>query len=195
VANTHLAYVNLRDPGAESAKTYMGAVTLTAPKDGMGFLGGSTLTFGVVDGFAGNDNDTTSLYAGTALATPITGLSVGAAWDYRVDGFNSVTPENNWATAIGLYASYQATEKLRLNLRGDYTTGSDGTFVDAGLVDVSDRQNKLGALTFTADYSLWANVMSRLEVRWDHSLSGDEVYDDGTLKNVVTIAANVIYKF
>jgi hypothetical protein len=195
VANTHLAFINLRDPGAESSKAYMGAVTFTAPKEGMGFLGGSSLTFGVMDGFAGNNNDTTSLYAGTTLATPVTGLTVGAAWDYRVDGYNSVTANNNWATAIGLYASYQATEKLKLSVRGDYTVGSDGTFVDAGLVGVSDNQNKLGALTATVDYSLWANVISRVECRWDHSLSGENVYDDASLNNVVTIAANIIYKF
>jgi hypothetical protein len=194
VANTHLAYINLRNPRSESAKTYMGAVTLTAPKEGMGFLGGSTLTLGVVDGFSGNEKDTTSLYAGTAIATPVQGLTVGAAFDYREDGANSLTPGDNWAYAVGLYASMQATEKLKLNLRADYTEGSDGTFYDAGAGTVSDEQNELGALTFTADYSLWANVLSRFEVRWDHSFSSD-AYDSGADQDIVTLAANFIYKF
>lgn len=195
VANTHLAYINLRSPRAESSKTYMGAVTFTAPDEGLGFLGGSTLTMGVVSGFGGNaQENTTSLYAGASVATPITGLSVGAALDYRIDGANTVTAPDNWAYAVGVYASLQATEKLKLNLRADYTEGSDGTFYDAGLIEVSDRQNELGAVTLTADYSLWANVISRLEVRWDHSFSG-EAYDNGTEDEVVTVAANLIYKF
>ena len=55
-------------------------------------------------------------------------------------------------------------------------------------------------LTGTIDYSLWANVISRVEVRWDHSLSADRPYggtsdDPGGLKNVVTLALNVIYSF
>ena len=42
--------------------------------------------------------------------------------------------------------------------------------------------------------------MSRLEVRWDHSLSGAGTWGastsgDGTQKNAVMVAANIIYKF
>ena len=60
---------------------------------------------------------------------------------------------------------------------------------------------ELFGLTGTIDYSLWANVISRLEVRWDHSLTSDRPYGnvsaDGpdALRNVVTIALNVIYNF
>jgi predicted porin len=124
---------------------------------------------------------------------------LGVALDYRFNGVNDITPAtsdtSNWAYAVALYASYQATEKLTLHTRVDYTTGSDGTWFDAGLLDESDKQNRLGSLTVTADYSLWANVLSRLELRWDRSLTSDEPYNDGRSKNAVTLAANLIYNF
>ena len=114
-----------------------------------------------------------------------------------------MTPGSNWAYAIAGYASFQANEKWKFNVRGDYTEGSDGTFYDRGLAG-STQQNRLGAVTITADYALWANVISRAELRWDHSMSGDKPYG-GTVpgigpgganqRNAVTLALNLIYKF
>jgi hypothetical protein len=57
------------------------------------------------------------------------------------------------------------------------------------------------ALTATAQYDLWKNVVSRLELRWDHSVSGQETWggsaedSEPSLKNEWMLAANVIYKF
>ena len=56
-------------------------------------------------------------------------------------------------------------------------------------------------LTGTIQYDLWKNVISRLEVRWDHSLGGNNLFGGITPggapaeKNAVLVAANVIYKF
>jgi hypothetical protein len=199
VANTHVAGINLRSPRAESHKTYMGAVTLTAPET-FGFLHGGTLSAGFMDGFAGDaGRDTTSLYAGASLPTPVEGLALGVAFDYRFNGVNDLTPADsgsgNWAYAVALYASFQATDKLAFHARADYTEGSDGTWYDAGVPEESDRQNRLGSLTFTADYSLWANLLSRVELRWDRSLRGDRPYNDGRDRNAVTLAANLVYSF
>jgi hypothetical protein len=209
VANTYSPGINLRSPRAESHKAYMGSVTFTAPES-FGSFKGATFSAGVIDGFGGNlEKDTVGVYAGTVLPMPITGLTLGAAFDYRFNGANAVTmasdSDSNWAWAAALYASFQATEKLKLNARADYTTGSDGTWYNGGISSVtdtngvttlvSDEQNELGSLTFTVDYSLWANVISRLEARWDHSLSGDQVYNDDSDKNAFTIALNLIYKF
>jgi hypothetical protein len=49
-------------------------------------------------------------------------------------------------------------------------------------------------------YDLWANVISRLELRWDHAADGSTpfggtVSGTGAKKNEVTLAANMIYKF
>jgi hypothetical protein len=199
IANTWAAGINARNargPGGtpvESIKSYMGSITVTAPES-WGFLKGSAWYAGVVEGFSGNNKDTASVYVGGSIATPLEGLSVGGAFDYRFNGANALTPGSNWAYAIAGYTSFQASEKWKLNARIDYTTGSDGTWFDAGVVGGSDKQNMLGSLTLTADYALWANVISRAEFRWDHSLTGDQPYGI-TDRNALTLAANVIYKF
>jgi len=201
IANTWNAGVNARPTrGAaaadESEKTYMASVSITAP-DSWGFLSGSAWYAGIIDGLAGNTKDTTTLYAGGSLHTPVEGLSIGGAFDYRFNGPNTVTVGNNWAWAVAGYASFAATEKLKFNVRGDYTEGSDGTYYNRLGGNLA---NRLGALTLTADYALWANVISRAELRWDHSMSGDKPYGGtvpgvGVNRNAVTLAANLIYKF
>jgi len=198
VANTWSAGINARSPRAESHKAYMASITVTAPES-WGFLKGSAWYAGVVEGFSGTagTRDTANVYMGGSIATPVEGLSVGAAFDYRFNGPNGVTtanivgqPDSNWAYAIAGYGSFQASEKWKLNARVDYTTGSDGTW----FASPTGQQNELGAFTLTADYALWANVISRAEFRWDHSFNGDRPYGI-TDKNALTLAANVIYKF
>jgi hypothetical protein len=201
IANTWHEGINTRSPRAESHKTYMAGIDITAP-DAMGFMAGSSLYAGVVNGFSGNEKDTTSLYVGGSILTPIQGLAVGAAFDYRFNGTTlegatpgiPLTPGSNWAYAVAGYLTYRATEKLTFSGRADYTTGSDGTFYDAGVVGVSDQQNELFALTTTAEYALWANVITRAEFRWDHAMSADRPYGRSD-RNAVTLAANVIFKF
>ncbi len=215
VANTHTSLINGRaarevtapvNSPVESEKTYIGGLTLTAPES-FGFLKGTVLYGGVVDGLNGAaavpGKNITSTYVGATIPTPLEGLSVGAAWDYRFNGAALVgAPASNWAQAIAGYVQYQATEKLKINDRIDYTTGTDGTFYDrinpsTGVVGASDLQNKLLSNTLTVDYSLWANVITRAEVRWDHSLAGDKIYGLAANpdNNAVTVAANIIYKF
>src|SRR5436190_22147644 len=202
-------------PASESEKTYLASVSITAP-DSWGFLKGSAWYFGLIDGLAGNSRDTTSVYAGGSLHTPVEGLLLGGAFDYRFGGPNASTipgatvpggfaaAGNSWAWAIAGYASFQANEKWKFNARLDYTEGTDGTFYDRGHDGLKNLQNRLGALTLTADYALWANVVSRAELRWDHTTSGDKPYGGtpGTpvsalpnQRNAVTLALNLIYKF
>lgn len=213
IANTWSAGINARSTRGETFKTYMASLAITAP-DSWGFLSGSSLSAGVVNGDAGtasttgNQNNTTSFYTGFNILTGVEGLSLGAAFDYRANGFNALTQSlpgdgKNWAYALAGYVSLQASEKWKFNARLDYTRGSDGTYYNAGgtwnagvytALLVSDIQNEFFATTLTADYALWANVISRFELRWDHSTSGDAPFGDSDV-NAVTIAANVIYKF
>jgi hypothetical protein len=195
VADTWTAGINNRSTQAESHKAYMGSIALTAP-DSMGFMSGSSLYAGVVDGFSGNGKDTVSAYVGGTILTPVEGLGVGAAFDYRWNGNNAFSDaiDTNWAYAVAAYLTYQATEKLKFAGRADYTTGSDGTFFDAGTAGVSDQQNELFSVTATAEYALWANVITRAEFRWDNCLSDDKPYGQSD-ENAMTLAANVIYKF
>jgi hypothetical protein len=208
IANTTGPTINSRnvstDEGqikAESSKTYMASIALTAP-DNMSFLSGSTLYAGIVNGFNESeskqdyDQNSTSYYVGGTVATPVAGLRLGAALDvlevHRIGG-------ETWS--VGGYASYQATEKLSLHLRGEYLRdrGDQKFFFDSV---GSTNPDRAMALTATAQYDLWKNVISRLELRWDHSLSGQGVWggtiggeDAATKKNEVMLAANIIYKF
>src|SRR5216110_1024846 len=83
---------------SESEKTYMASVSVTAPES-WGFLKDSAWYLGIIDGLAGNTSgsnagnskDTTTVYAGGSLHTPVEGLSVGGAFDYRFNGPSTIT--------------------------------------------------------------------------------------------------------
>jgi hypothetical protein len=214
VANTVGPRINSKAHGpnlsdstkSESSKTYMASIAITAPES-LGFLAGSTLYGGIVSGFnegASNDVDptgenTTSYYVGTTLATPVAGLKFGAAWDY-LDVHNlDFGTEDGVAWSAALYASFQATEKLSLHWRGEFLDDQAGVFYDA-TGPLSGTGYRVWANTATLQYDLWKNVLSRLEVRWDHSDSGARLFGgtvegDGTRRNALMVAANVIYKF
>lgn len=214
MADTLVAGINRRSPRSdETDKCYMGSITLTAP-DSWGSLAGSGLYMGVVDGFGGA-NDQTSFYIGTTIATPIKALKVGASYDYVLLHHNNFGP-SGYNQAVGLYASVQATEKLSFHARAEYADITDA-FATGGTANGSVTTGGGGtggipasvlSLTGTLQYDLWANVLSRLEVRWDTALSGHGPFG-GTApgssgfanpgganeKNAVLVAANVIYKF
>src|SRR5262249_20231985 len=97
---------------AESSKTYAGSIAITAP-DSLGVLAGSTLYGGIVNGFNQKYGlNSASYYAGATLATPVTGLRLGAAFDWL--DVHDLSGET-WSVAG--YASFQATEKLSLHGR------------------------------------------------------------------------------
>jgi len=190
VANTIGPEINGRTGKAESYKAYMGSIALTAPED-WGWIAGSTLYGGVVNGTLEDGRDAiTSYYAGVTLATPVTGLKLGAAYDYR----NQDNGPDAWAAA--LYASYQATEKLSLHARGEYLRDKTGDWAWGD----ADDPGQIWAATLTAQYDLWQNVISRLEFRWDNAntrMFGRYVDDgySGDRHNAYLLAANIIYKF
>lgn len=209
IANTKGPGINSRafgeDGKAESAKTYMASFLLTAPES-MGFFAGSTLEAGFVNGLdesedrADYDENSTSYYVGATIATPVSGLRFGGAFDY-LDVHNM----SGETYALAGYASFQATEKLSLHVRGEYLRdrGQQKFFTfDSTDPAASTNPDRALDLTATAQYDLWKNVISRLEFRWDHSLSGQKVWgtptattDGGSLQNEWLLAANLIYKF
>jgi hypothetical protein len=243
IADTMGPTINGRDsdpfgPKAESYKTFMGSIALTAPKS-MGFLEGSTLYAGIVSGFSPRtylvdatttpittaQENQTSYYVGATVATPVTGLRLGASFDLldvQADQNSVAHGGETWSLAG--YASFQATEKLSLHGRVEYlkdrgpqkfftgTFHSDPTDATSALGVGDTAPNGVFALTGTVQYDLWKNVISRLEVRWDHATEGPEVWGGtvpgptadlgsgprvggGDQKDEIVIAANLIYKF
>jgi hypothetical protein len=207
----------------ESQKTYMGSIAFTAP-DSAGFMKGATLNLGVINsiddnvlghvlggalGAAGlNTFGTTSLYAGITVPTPITALKVGASFDFLdIHNSRSVTvgpilknasDDSSWDAA--LYANFQANDKLSFNLRGEYL--DDSASVIYGNVG-GTTGNAAEEVTATVQYQLWANVLSRVEFRWDH-VEHTNVFDSqnntgGLLTpskdNAFMLALNLIYRF
>jgi len=200
-------------PKAESYKTYMGTVALTAPNS-WGFLGGSSLSAGVINGYSGaNTAVRTAVYAGASVNTPITALKTGISWDYEnvknQNYGNGVGSAEAWADSLALYATYQATEKLSLDARGEYFWQTEGQVTPSQILPGSSGgtgPSKVLALTGTVQYDLWKNVLSRLEVRWDHAADGGPSYGGNfssnngingnpDKNNSWLIAANIIYKF
>ncbi len=174
----------------------------------MSFFSGSTLSGGAISGFdAINGVSKDNYYVGGTFNTPVTGLKAGFAFDYlNIHGLSGET----WS--LGGYLGYQATEKLAFYARGEYLRDRGAQKVFATVVGgtpVPLVPDKVLELTGTVQYDLWKNVMTRLEVRWDHSLSGQGVWGGtvpnatafsdespiSTEKNAVVLIANVIYKF
>jgi len=199
-------------PKAESFKTYMASVAFKAPAS-LGFLEGSTLYAGVISGFnnnspaAGGAADQTSYYVGGTIATPLKGLKLGASFDYVYKGNQASNPGSRYANAAALYASFQATEKLSVHARAEYASHSRQV-PDANFSTGTVFPARVFAYTATVQYDLWKNVLSRLEVRWDHAANGQHPYGgttffDGegfsstapTKRNAYLVAANLVYKF
>lgn len=176
---------SMRGMLAESARVYMGSVVVKAPES-TGWLSGSSLYVGVVNGDAnGAKNDPTMLYVGVSLATPIQELTLGASADLL---FNGGVGGESYANAYAFYTGYQITEKLKANNRFEYATSGYGAFLPGRAED------KMIGETFTLDYALWANVLTRGEFRWDRSVDGGANPFDGQ-KNDLSLTASVVYKF
>jgi hypothetical protein len=191
----------------ETQKAYMGAIALTAP-DSWGWAKGATLNAGVVNsdesnwlgretGGVLNTYGTTSWYAGVTVPTPLTALKAGASFDY-LDLHNSskFNPSDDSSYDVAVYGNYQYNDKLSFNLRGEYL--NDGAQMVYGFV--GNDVNSAEEVTATVSYQLWANVLSRVEFRWDH-VSHSDSFDASTnggspdRTNAFLLALNLIYQF
>jgi hypothetical protein len=191
---------------AESYKTYMASISLTAPKD-WGFIAGSTAYACVINGFDSTVfGDQTSFYTGATLNTPWTALKVGASFDYVTVGkqTENFIDSAEYVYVIGGYATYQATEKLSLNARGEYGSATRNAAEEGFLPSTKALEG-----TLDVQYDLWKNVLSRVEFRWDHDSGNHRVFggdtegeDDSAFvgpanakNNAFAIIGNIAYKF
>jgi len=181
----------------------MGSATLTAPQS-WGWANGATLSGGVINGdfsntTGGSSDASTSWYVGGTLPTPNSNLKLGASFDYLTDyqhpGFGGTG--NPWALAG--YVNFQATPKLSLNGRAEWAKNYLSTV--AGFTSLPSEQNAV-ALTGTVQYNLWANVLTRLEFRWDHAshdiyggnLNGSTA-SQSYVENAIMVALQAVYQF
>ena len=179
-----------------SSETYIATASFTAPDD-FGFLKGSVLNFQTVQTL---DNGGINNYCVNAtLNTPITGLKLGLAYD-AVQALNQGDLSGGDSCNIfGIYACFQATDKLAFNLRGEYIDDSLAAFgsygPNTGAPGVPYGGNGNGyEVTGTIQYDLWENVVSRIEARWDHSDSAHQ-YNYNLQQNAYLLALNIVYKF
>src|SRR5687767_10811436 len=105
IANGWTGGINDRNALEDDRKAWLGAVTITLP-EATGMFAGSSVYAGIVHGETANaaaggpeGADVTSYYAGTTLTTGLTGLSVGAALDYR-DGTPGGGESHAWTAAL-----------------------------------------------------------------------------------------------
>ncbi len=221
IANTLMAGINARaynDPYYSDGdvnrawhKAFLGSATFTGPSS-WGWAAGSSLYAGIVYGFNGADGgnngfhqggDQINYYAGATFNTPCKQLTVGMAFDYAHNyggGWDELFPTRSYEDNVlvaGLYATFKATDKLSISARGEYVYGEEvfkeGSYHNTGSNDGFE-------LTGTVEYDLWANVISRLELRWDHASHNNTDTSDAPLGDLehgtaVGFYANVIYKF
>jgi len=147
---------------------YLVGLEVTAPES-LGFLSGSTVYVGYESGpqaDASNGEDDKLLYVGASMASPIEGLSLGVAYD---DLESHDAPDQD---AVALYAVWDISDGV--SLAGRYDT------LDTG----SDTKSMW---TATLGYSVWDNVLTRLEY---NSETGDGDRGDST-----GFALNLYYQF
>ena len=217
VANTLVGGINTRNNYKGSTgdvntgawnKTFMGSATFTAPSN-WGWASGSSFYAGMVYGYAGGQQGTggsqggnqENYYAGATLNSPWKDVTFGAAVDI-VQNLNGTTTAGLHADdyIFGLYNTIKSTDKLSFNSRAEFWE------VDAkgGPSGSSLGSDEGISLTETVEYDLWANVVSRLEFRYDKVIESDfanvigYVLPTGSFVDHASsygVYANIIYKF
>jgi hypothetical protein len=179
------------DARALSSKTFAAAAAFTAP-DSWGFLKGGTANIGTLLNLENGGQN--NFYAGLTIPTPCSKLKVGSSFDLvsLADQNTYGNNHNSSGWVVGVYGNFQATDKLSLNLRGEYF---DMPFAGFTAYPDGNGNGKGEELTATVQYNLWANVISRAEVRWDHSDSGTTFGSDSSQANSFILALNLIYTF
>lgn len=142
----------------------LAGLSITAP-DSLGFLAGSTAYVGYTD----STGDDELFYVGASMASPIEGVSLGVSYDDR----EYAGEAGDDADAVALYAVWDTSDSISLALRYDTLDGKDG--------------DSTTMWTATLGYSIWDNVLTRLEL---NNETGDR--DHGSSNG---LGLNLFYQF
>jgi hypothetical protein len=148
---------------------YLVGLEVTAPES-LGFLSGSTVYVGYESGpkaNANNGEEDKLLYVGASMASPIEGVSLGVAYD------DLEQHGQDDQDAVALYAVWDISDGV--SLAGRYDT------LDTG----SDTMSMWSA---TLGYSIWDNVLTRLEYNYETGNGVDPGDSSG-------FALNLYYQF
>lgn len=97
----------------------------------------------------------------------------------------------NW-DGYALYARYQATDKLAFATRGEIFLDHDTFRIGTGaVVGGVARETRYTEWTYTTEYKLYTNLVSRLEYRYDWA--DTRVFSGESSQN--TLSAQLIYSF
>ncbi|MDP7051757.1 MAG: outer membrane beta-barrel protein [Verrucomicrobiota bacterium] len=187
---------------------YILGAELNVPES-MGFLSGSTLYVGYVNGndegnqhttddpatadvdeSGYNGDDNTLLYIGATINTPIERVAVGVAYDDRVWENSGGRTESD---SVGVYATYSLSEDASISAR-----------YDNGTVKFLSFEDSFDNLALTLDYSIWENVLTRFELGWESGVGAfgtqavsqfRALYDGSPAGNSSYFALNAFYSF
>lgn len=179
-------------PQAVNSKTLAASAAFTAP-DSWGFLKGGTLNIGTLLNL--ENNGINNYYAGVVIPTPMSKLKLGSSFDL-ISAANgdagAGNPKNDSGWVVGVYGNFAATDKLSLNLRGEYYDLAGNGYNSTTGYSLNGKGEEV---TATVAYNLWANVISRAEFRWDHVDTGTAFSNSGGDANNFIAAVNLIYTF
>ena len=216
VANTYSTHIDGR-AGRETSKTVLALAKFTAPESwtslkgadlSLGYTGGNTATSAPTD----TEPRIHNFYAGARAPLPVTGLSLGVAFDYQANAAANqpaafllpAGPTSTYANATAIYVDY-TRGKFSANTRAEYASGTAGNTIFASRDAFLSNKPMNGpnnveflGVTETLGYKVWSNVLTRMEARWDRDVSGG-VPAFGSVahprQNSFTLTLSAVYQF
>jgi hypothetical protein len=103
----------------------------------------------------------------------------------------TVHDSNTWY-GVALYGSYKLTKVVTLSARGEYLHEDESNNPKFGIggVDNDDFSE-----TLTASFSIWDNLLTRVEYRYDHLTNGALAGNVATFTNQDEISVEAVYSF
>jgi hypothetical protein len=127
-----------------------------------------------------------------ATGVPQHGLLAGAAGNpFQFVNGKGTYDSNTWY-GVALYASYKLTKVITLSARGEYLHEDEAINPKFGIAGVD---NDDFSETLTASFSIWDNLLTRIEYRYDHLTTGALGGNVATYGNQDEISVEAVYSF